>query len=122
MDVKRKGSETEEVKRSPFNEIKKSCIDCRTTRTPLWRSGPAGPRSLCNACGIRYRKTKRALSGLDKRGAEKRKRSKNKHVVTVKMGMMAASAGREMALQKSLEEEEEAARLLMSLSYGYVYA
>lgn len=29
------------------------CSDCNTTKTPLWRSGPCGPKSLCNACGIR---------------------------------------------------------------------
>nr|GFA11272.1 GATA transcription factor 17 [Tanacetum cinerariifolium] len=23
---------------------------------PLWRAGPAGPKSLCNACGIRFNK------------------------------------------------------------------
>ncbi|CAI0551631.1 unnamed protein product [Linum tenue] len=40
---------------------KKVCCDCKTTRTPLWRSGPAGPKSLCNACGIRFRKRRRAM-------------------------------------------------------------
>lgn len=31
--------------RSPqAKEPQKSCTDCRTTRTPLWRGGPAGPR------------------------------------------------------------------------------
>ncbi|CAN8248360.1 unnamed protein product [Cochlearia groenlandica] len=36
------------------------CSDCNTTKTPLWRSGPQGPKSLCNACGIRQRKARRA--------------------------------------------------------------
>ncbi|MFS7986271.1 putative transcription factor C2C2-GATA family [Helianthus anomalus] len=36
----------------------KLCFDCKTSKTPLWRSGPAGPKSLCNACGIRFRKKK----------------------------------------------------------------
>ncbi|KZV15004.1 GATA transcription factor 22-like [Dorcoceras hygrometricum] len=36
------------------------CSDCNTTRTPLWRSGPNGPKSLCNACGIKQRKARRA--------------------------------------------------------------
>lgn len=36
------------------------CSDCNTTKTPLWRSGPNGPKSLCNACGIRQRKARRA--------------------------------------------------------------
>lgn len=40
------------------------CVDCKTTKTPLWRSGPQGPKSLCNACGIRYRKARRALSAF----------------------------------------------------------
>ncbi|KAF7830470.1 putative GATA transcription factor 22 [Senna tora] len=37
------------------------CADCNTTTTPLWRGGPKGPKSLCNACGIRQRKARRAL-------------------------------------------------------------
>ncbi|KAG8075452.1 hypothetical protein GUJ93_ZPchr0006g41282 [Zizania palustris] len=37
------------------------CSDCNTTKTPLWRSGPCGPKSLCNACGIRQRKAQRAM-------------------------------------------------------------
>nr|XP_043624486.1 GATA transcription factor 21-like [Erigeron canadensis] len=38
------------------------CSDCNTSKTPLWRSGPQGPKSLCNACGIRQRKARRALA------------------------------------------------------------
>ncbi|KAK9102575.1 hypothetical protein Sjap_019829 [Stephania japonica] len=38
------------------------CSDCSTTKTPLWRSGPRGPKSLCNACGIRRRKARRAMT------------------------------------------------------------
>ncbi|XP_078428141.1 GATA transcription factor 21-like [Wolffia australiana] len=38
------------------------CSECNTTKTPLWRSGPSGPKSLCNACGIRQRKARRALA------------------------------------------------------------
>jgi hypothetical protein len=37
----------------------KACTDCHTTKTPLWRGGPSGPKSLCNACGIRYKKEER---------------------------------------------------------------
>ncbi|CAN6250826.1 unnamed protein product [Urochloa humidicola] len=38
------------------------CSDCNTSKTPLWRSGPCGPKSLCNACGIRQRKARRAMA------------------------------------------------------------
>lgn len=34
----------------------KACTLCGTTKTPMWRSGPQGPKSLCNACGIRFQK------------------------------------------------------------------
>ncbi|XP_061362787.1 GATA transcription factor 21-like [Gastrolobium bilobum] len=41
------------------------CSDCHTTKTPLWRSGPRGPKSLCNACGIRQRKARRAIAAAN---------------------------------------------------------
>ncbi|KAK1315230.1 putative GATA transcription factor 22 [Acorus calamus] len=46
----------------PSNSQIRVCSDCQTTKTPLWRSGPCGPKSLCNACGIRQRKARRALA------------------------------------------------------------
>ncbi|KAJ9183824.1 hypothetical protein P3X46_007631 [Hevea brasiliensis] len=45
------------------------CADCNTTKTPLWRSGPRGPKSLCNACGIRQRKARRAMAAAQAGGA-----------------------------------------------------
>ncbi|CAI5522916.1 unnamed protein product [Closterium sp. Naga37s-1] len=38
------------------NGIAKTCAHCGTSKTPLWRNGPPGPKSLCNACGIRFNK------------------------------------------------------------------
>lgn len=32
------------------------CHDCGRTDSPEWRKGPAGPKTLCNACGLRYAK------------------------------------------------------------------
>eukprot|EP01102_Stenamoeba_stenopodia_P019959 TRINITY_DN763_c0_g1_i2.p1 TRINITY_DN763_c0_g1~~TRINITY_DN763_c0_g1_i2.p1 ORF type:complete len:261 (+),score=44.04 TRINITY_DN763_c0_g1_i2:331-1113(+) len=32
------------------------CDLCQTSDTPEWRKGPNGPRTLCNACGLRYSK------------------------------------------------------------------
>ncbi|XP_071734872.1 GATA transcription factor 10-like [Rutidosis leptorrhynchoides] len=31
------------------------CAHCEITKTPQWREGPMGPKTLCNACGVRYR-------------------------------------------------------------------
>ncbi|GJV88247.1 GATA transcription factor 11-like protein [Tanacetum coccineum] len=33
----------------------KKCAHCEITKTPQWREGPTGPKTLCNACGVRYR-------------------------------------------------------------------
>ena len=30
-----------------------TCRNCATHHTPQWRCGPEGPRTLCNACGVR---------------------------------------------------------------------
>ncbi|CAA7026252.1 unnamed protein product [Microthlaspi erraticum] len=35
--------------------IVRKCTHCETTKTPQWREGPNGPKTLCNACGVRYR-------------------------------------------------------------------
>ncbi|KAI8882660.1 hypothetical protein K501DRAFT_295148 [Backusella circina FSU 941] len=32
------------------------CTDCGTTSSPEWRKGPHGPKTLCNACGLRWAK------------------------------------------------------------------
>ncbi|KAJ4912370.1 GATA type zinc finger transcription factor family protein [Raphanus sativus] len=45
-------------------DTKKTCVDCGTNKTPLWRGGPAGPKSLCNACGIKSRKKRQAALGI----------------------------------------------------------
>ncbi|KAF3515232.1 hypothetical protein Bca4012_004316 [Brassica carinata] len=57
-------------------ETKRTCVDCGTLRTPLWRGGPAGPKSLCNACGIKSRKKRKAALGI-KPEEKKRNRKSN---------------------------------------------
>ncbi|KAK6784177.1 hypothetical protein RDI58_017631 [Solanum bulbocastanum] len=56
------------------------CTDCNTTKTPLWRSGPKGPKSLCNACGIRQRKARRTMAA-----AEAATNGKTDHQTTMKI-------------------------------------
>ncbi|RHN82753.1 putative transcription factor C2C2-GATA family [Medicago truncatula] len=33
----------------------RQCTHCEATKTPQWRTGPEGPKTLCNACGVRYK-------------------------------------------------------------------
>lgn len=44
---------------SPHQGVKargkgQQCVECGATQTPQWREGPAGPKTLCNACGVRF--------------------------------------------------------------------
>lgn len=46
----------------------KACTQCGATRTPQWREGPLGPKTLCNACGVKqFRLNKRARDDGTKR-------------------------------------------------------
>ncbi|XP_020093060.1 GATA transcription factor 12-like [Ananas comosus] len=31
------------------------CTHCLSHKTPQWRAGPLGPKTLCNACGVRFK-------------------------------------------------------------------
>ena len=93
-------------------------------------------QSLCNACGIRSRKKRRAILGLN-RGVVEDKKSKKSSSNNISHSKLRDSLkqrllalGREVLMQRSsverqrkkLGEEEQAAVLLMALSYGSVYA
>lgn len=43
---KKKGHDTMQVRK---------CSHCGIQKTPQWRAGPKGPKTLCNACGVRYK-------------------------------------------------------------------
>ncbi|KAK7329078.1 hypothetical protein VNO77_23224 [Canavalia gladiata] len=129
------------------NIIVRVCADCHTAKTPLWRSGPKGPKSLCNACGIRQRKARQAaiangmvlVEGHVKKGSKlqsKRvKKSKSTHQCASqlkkksKLGTKARGGrkrfedlSKNLALQQVFpQDEKEAAILLMALSYGLLH-
>lgn len=37
------------------NVVPRRCLHCAAEKTPQWRTGPMGPKTLCNACGVRYK-------------------------------------------------------------------
>ncbi|XP_057776646.1 GATA transcription factor 15-like [Salvia miltiorrhiza] len=139
MDLKQDTQQISEEKKnsSSSSSSPKSCTDCRTTRTPLWRGGPHGPKSLCNACGIKYNKKRRESLGLETgKNCRKKKRrgsasgggeDRSSEIREI-LKMRFMSFGSEVLLQRSrklmskLREEEQAAILLMALSCGSVSA
>ncbi|CAL9049329.1 unnamed protein product [Musa acuminata subsp. burmannicoides] len=118
------------------------CADCRTSETPLWRSGPGGPKSLCNACGIKYRKRRKGLAPPTPTSSsasnsqvgnvpapamkvlsteELKRRQRDKQERTLKLLLLQhrrqrRSQSEEKAAVEAGKEVEEAARLLLSLS------
>lgn len=44
-----------EATESRVTERRKRCSHCLSDKTPQWRMGPLGPKTLCNACGVRYK-------------------------------------------------------------------
>ncbi|KAG9095243.1 hypothetical protein FRC06_009991 [Ceratobasidium sp. 370] len=49
------------------------CSSCKSETSPEWRKGPSGKKDLCNACGLRYARSKQKKDGT---GATKRRRDK----------------------------------------------
>ncbi|KAJ4298946.1 white collar 2 type of transcription factor [Kalmusia sp. IMI 367209] len=42
------------------------CTSCNTVDSPEWRRGPTGPKTLCNACGLRWSKEKKKKRDVSK--------------------------------------------------------
>ncbi|KAF9265712.1 GATA-domain-containing protein [Marasmius fiardii PR-910] len=52
------GSKKKKLKKSHAPE-QYVCVTCGRTDSPEWRKGPLGPKTLCNACGLRWAKQMR---------------------------------------------------------------
>ncbi|KAI9571387.1 white collar 2 type of transcription factor [Boletus coccyginus] len=46
--------------RKSHNAEQYVCVTCGRTDSPEWRKGPQGPKTLCNACGLRWAKEVRS--------------------------------------------------------------
>ncbi|KAJ7963059.1 GATA transcription factor [Quillaja saponaria] len=53
VQVKTTSVEKRDGSNSDFSGRK--CLHCASEKTPQWRTGPMGPKTLCNACGVRYK-------------------------------------------------------------------
>ncbi|KAL2944672.1 GATA transcription factor 17 [Bienertia sinuspersici] len=55
----------------------KTFTKCQTINTPLWRGGPADPKILCNACGMKLHKRTMTLLEIEKSKVDKNKNKNN---------------------------------------------
>ncbi|KAI0064785.1 hypothetical protein BV25DRAFT_1869046 [Artomyces pyxidatus] len=49
------------------------CSSCKVTQSPEWRKGPSGKKDLCNACGLRYARSRAKKEGIT---AQRRRKDK----------------------------------------------
>jgi len=47
---------TDSIITADGQRVRRGCLNCGCQKTPQWRMGPTGPKTLCNACGVRFRK------------------------------------------------------------------
>lgn len=58
------------VKAPPPNKAgptQRACANCGRTSSAEWRSGPTGPKTLCNACGLRWSKARSQAAQAEKK-------------------------------------------------------
>jgi hypothetical protein len=64
--------------KKPQPAIPGICCVCGVTETPQWRSGPGGLNTLCNGCGIRWRKGRLVIDGETNPAAKRTTAAKKK--------------------------------------------
>ncbi|KAH7373398.1 hypothetical protein KP509_17G054000 [Ceratopteris richardii] len=92
------------------------CSHCLVTKTPQWRTGPNGPKTLCNACGVRY-KSGRLVPEYRPAGSPTfvSEVHSNSHKRILEMRKI-KEMEEHMAQQKEVDEEEESDCLSQSES------
>nr|OQO21559.1 White collar 2 protein [Rachicladosporium sp. CCFEE 5018] len=68
LDRDRESNKKEKKKLKVADEY--VCADCGTLDSPEWRKGPKGPKTLCNACGLRWAKKEKKRSGVGDDGLD----------------------------------------------------
>lgn len=66
LDRDREGTKEKKKKLKVAEEY--VCADCGTLDSPEWRKGPKGPKTLCNACGLRWAKKEKKRTVGDNGG------------------------------------------------------
>lgn len=52
---KKRPAATDPTSANGTTQPTRRCSHCGVTKTPQWRAGPMGAKTLCNACGVRFK-------------------------------------------------------------------
>lgn len=70
----------------------RACANCGRTSSAEWRSGPTGPKTLCNACGLRWSKARSQAVAADvKKKAEVAIAASAQHTASKMQGVTSSS-------------------------------
>lgn len=70
----------------------KRCAHCNTQTTPLWRNGPDGAKTLCNACGVRDNRRHAKTRGAASRPRPRKESTTNIAATTARLKKQAQMA------------------------------
>jgi uncharacterized Zn finger protein (UPF0148 family) len=90
-------------------EPERVCTQCGSTDTPLWRRGPHGPKTMCNRCGIRWKRKE------DKKAGKKPNSNKKKKENAPKVKKIRTSSDRESFSSSSLSPSHDSDSWLSEL-------
>lgn len=89
-DVEEEKAKPQGKNHTPNSGSIKKCLYCGSKSTPMWRRGPQGAGTLCNACGVKWKHGK-ILNGADsapqtttRRGSKAEKKRKRPNTSTKK--------------------------------------
>ncbi|KAL5526849.1 hypothetical protein ACEPAF_8576 [Sanghuangporus sanghuang] len=86
------------------------CAHCQIKHSPEWRKGPSGKKDLCNACGLRFSRSRAKTEGVASR--KRKNKDKELHLMSKQSRALAevaaATVVREDLQSKDHQREQEA--------------
>lgn len=103
-------------RKEPENQMGlNQCEHCGSTNTPLWRSGPSGPKSLCNACGLRWTKGTLRVNGKNGPSSPARKITRPTLSATLVPAVPSDTEDEPTPMQQSPTRAPKAPRLIKAI-------
>lgn len=87
----------------------KKCLTCGTSKSPEWRKGPDGYKSLCNACGLRFSRNASRMKKKEEKARNAAEVAANGGIIPIHLRkkFQAEKDKKRMALQKNSQQGQE---------------